>query len=595
MGTIITAAIVTVAVLVALVFLGVVATKLYHRASKETAFVRTGARGAKVVMDGGAMVIPVLHETIPVSLKTHKLNVKKTETEALITFDKLRADVIADFYVRVARDDESIQAAAATLGAKASDPAELNKLVDSKFVDGLRSVASSMTMMDLHLKRAEFVQAVQETVAEDLKKNGLELESVSLTALDQTDEKFFNENNSFDSEGLRILKDITESNRVKRNEIEQEAAVSIEQKNLEAKKKTLDLQREGAEAAAKQKAEIAAFEADQDRASKTAQIAADQAVETATLNKSRDVEAATIANDEAIQLAGQKRDIAVAEASKQKSAADAAAHIERAKSAEAEESVETARQVATANRKKEVALVQASEAAEEAAIGIKVAATAEREAAEEKAAAVRIAAQGEADADMKKAEALKATLTARADGERQLNEARNLLSQNVIDMTVREQLISILPQVMEQAMKPVEKIDSIRLVDMGNGLSGLTGGGIGAVAANGSGSMADNLVGALLKNRVYGPLLDQVMSEAGLNGVDPEGLKDFVSKTLTGEADNNGDTDAATLVTAVAAGEAGAAKALEAPAKTPAPAKVVTVDTEKDRGHRRHSRRRGTS
>ena len=40
---------------------------LYRRSTKETAFVRTGFGGEKVVINGGALVIPVVHEVTPVT------------------------------------------------------------------------------------------------------------------------------------------------------------------------------------------------------------------------------------------------------------------------------------------------------------------------------------------------------------------------------------------------------------------------------------------------------------------------------------------------------------------------------------------------
>lgn len=48
-----------------LLVIGLIFAKLYRRATKETAFVRTGFGGEKVVKDGGAIVLPVLHENHP--------------------------------------------------------------------------------------------------------------------------------------------------------------------------------------------------------------------------------------------------------------------------------------------------------------------------------------------------------------------------------------------------------------------------------------------------------------------------------------------------------------------------------------------------
>ena len=78
--------------------------RLYRRASKETAFVRTGLGGERVVMNGGALVFPVFHETMPVNMNTLVLPVVRRDSEALITLDRLRIDVKAEFYVRVRPD-----------------------------------------------------------------------------------------------------------------------------------------------------------------------------------------------------------------------------------------------------------------------------------------------------------------------------------------------------------------------------------------------------------------------------------------------------------------------------------------------------------
>ena len=50
---------------------------LYRRSIKETAFVRTGFGGEKVVINGGAFVIPVLHEMTPVNMNVMRVEVRR--------------------------------------------------------------------------------------------------------------------------------------------------------------------------------------------------------------------------------------------------------------------------------------------------------------------------------------------------------------------------------------------------------------------------------------------------------------------------------------------------------------------------------------
>lgn len=92
---------------------------------------------------------------------------------ALITLDRLRIDVKAEFYVRVRPDAGAIAMAAQTLGARTMHPEALKDLVEGKFVDALRSVAAGMSMNQLHEQRADFVQKVQQVSSSDLAMNGL--------------------------------------------------------------------------------------------------------------------------------------------------------------------------------------------------------------------------------------------------------------------------------------------------------------------------------------------------------------------------------------------------------------------------------------
>lgn len=215
-----------------LIFIGKTFARMYTRASKELSFVRTGFGGQKVILNGGSLVLPVIHEVIPVNMNTLKLDVNRSAEQALITRDRMRVDVTAEFYVRVQPTEESIANAAQTLGRKTLAPEELKALVEGKFVDALRSVAAEMGMEELHEQRTLFVQKVQQAVSEDLLKNGLELEAVSLTGLDQTGKEYFNPDNTFDAEGLTKLTEAIELRRKKRNEIQQDTDVAIQKKNL---------------------------------------------------------------------------------------------------------------------------------------------------------------------------------------------------------------------------------------------------------------------------------------------------------------------------------------------------------------------------
>ncbi|HZO15892.1 MAG TPA: flotillin family protein, partial [Polyangiaceae bacterium] len=520
-------------VVAAMFVLGFIFSRLYQRSSKERAFVRTGLGGQKVIMDGGALKLPVFHELIWVNMNTLKLEVHRSDGDSLFTKDRMRVDVVAAFFVRVIPTVEGISTAAQTLGQRTLDPEALKALVEDKFVDALRAASVSMSMQELLDKRQDFIQAVQNAVAEDLMKNGLELESVSLTSFDQTGKEFFNPDNAFDAEGLTRLTEETQKRSKERNEIEQHTQVAIAQKNYEATQQklsieknqrfaTLEQQQQVATREAEQSALVAATQAqrkreaeqariDAERLVKEAEVAREQAVKQKQIDADRTVQIAQIDQERATQIANQERLVLVAKKSEEQSQAEARANEARAEAVKAEQLVITAAAVAEAEREKDVELVEANKEAQRQAITVKVAAEAEKDAARNHADAVTI-----------RAEANLRNYQVEAQGKAMLNDAINKLSAEQIGMQVKLALIQALPGIIAESVKPVEKIDGIKIVQV-DGL--VKGGGNGAVGGgNGGGSLADQAVAAALSYRAQQPIVDALLQEIGLKGGTLSGL-----------------------------------------------------------------------
>lgn len=516
---------ISVVLLVFLLVVGLILARLYRRASKETGFVRTGFGGERVVINGGALVLPILHETMPVNLNTVRLPVERRNTDALITSDRMRIDVKAEFYVRVKPDAGSIAIAAQTLGQRTMQPEALKELIEGKFVDALRSVAAGMTMSQLHEQRADFVQKVQQVSSVDLAMNGLELESVSLTGLDQTSIEHFNANNAFDAEGLTKLTEQIELRRKTRNDIEQDTRVQIETKNLEAERTRLDLQRETEFARIEQErelenrraaqvADIARIQAEQSREADQARINAKQIVDGAQIEADRTILQARIAQEQAVAIARQESQIAVQGKSREESQAKAEADRARAQAVAAEEQVTTARETEVAERVKRIELIEASKEAERAAIGIKVAAEADKQAATDRAEAMRVTAEGGANAAKLTAEGVRARFEVDAAGQRALNEAANILSSDQVSMQTKIALLQSLPDIIRESAKPMEAIDSIKIVQV----EGLGGGSSGGQSGGSDGNLADAAMTAALRYRTQAPLIDNLLRELGLDG-----------------------------------------------------------------------------
>ena len=519
---------------------GVIITRLYKRASKQIGFVRTGFGGEKVVMNGGALVLPVLHETMPVNMNTVRLAVERKNSDALITLDRLRIDVKAEFYVRVRPDSAAIAMAAQTLGARTMQPEALKDLVEGKFVDALRSVAAGMTMNQLHEQRADFVQKVQQVSSSDLAMNGLELESVSLTGLDQTSIEHFNANNAFDAEGLTKLTEQIELRKKARNDIEQDTRVQIETKNLEAERQSLQIKREAEFALleqtreieirrAEQAAEIAREQAQRNREADEARILAKQQVDAKQIEADRTIQEAKIAQQQAVELARQEQQIAVQNKSREESQAKAEADAARAKAVAAEEQVVTSRATEVAERAKRIELIEAAKEAERSAISIKVEAEAEKDAAANRAAATKLAAEGEAEAEKLRADAARVRFEVEAAGQRAVNEAANLLSSNQVSLQTKLALLKVLPEIVRESVRPLEAIDSIKIVQV-DGITprGPSQAGNGGVS-NGSGNLAHDAVTAALAYRAQAPVIDGLMKELGLSGASLESLVDGVA------------------------------------------------------------------
>ncbi|MEM1373669.1 MAG: flotillin domain-containing protein [Pseudomonadota bacterium] len=474
---------------------------LYFRTTKERAFVRTGMGGEKVVINSGAFVIPVIHEITPVNLSLARLSVAAAKEEALITADRMRVDVDAEFFVRVEPTDTAVSSAAATLGRMTTSADELSAFFAGEFLAALRSAASEQSMTDIHQNRAGYVARVREIASAAVSKSGLTLDTVAIRNLDQTALEYFNPANSFDAEGLTQLIELVEDRRKQRNDIEQRAIVAIREANLAAEKETLQLDRESELARlakeqdversrAAQKASISREQAEKDAEAESARITARQATNQQEIAAKEEVERARIASDRALDESRVLRDqelrtleisrqqvVEMAEIEKeikvlQKSASEADERIKTgerlADAAKAEEGIATARETESARRSAEISKIMS-----------------EKDAA---------------------AEQLRAAVAAEA--EKIMNEADNMLSEEARLGRLRKALIDKLEVIIRESVKPIEKIDGIKVVHMG-GMGGDGGGGR---------TPTDEVIDSALRYRVQAPLIDELMKEVGVEG-----------------------------------------------------------------------------
>lgn len=514
---------------------------LYVRSSKDRAFVRTGLGGQKVVLDGGAFVLPVVHEAIPVNMNTVRLEVSRGQDKALISKDRMRVDVTAEFFVRVQATPQAVAAAAQTLGYKTMEAEQLKELIEGKFVDALRTVAAGMSMEDLHEKRGTYVKAVRDTVAEDLLKNGLELESASLTQLDQTAMEYFNPSNAFDAEGLTRLTEQIEQRKKERNEVEQNTLIAIRSKNLETEKLVLEIDRDGEYARlaqqrevevarVRQRTDVVRERAEQERDAEAVQISAKQAIDAARIRaeqtieherirKEQELQAAEVGRRTALELAEQRRSIAVAEQSKAQSEAQAAADVARAHAVVAEEKVFTAREVESAERKKAIELITAAQAGEKEALRLRLAVEAEKAAAVDRGEAIKTQAIAEADAEQIRIVAARVRAEMDAEAARLMNESHNMLSPEARVSLFRQKLLDKMEAIIRESARPMERIEGIKILSV-NGLGG-NGSNVGTES---SGGLPEQVVNSALRFRAQAPLIDSLLKEIGIEAAGVQGV-----------------------------------------------------------------------
>ena len=542
------------AVIIAIILIAVgiwLVRSFYRRSSKEIAFVRTGLGGQKVIIDGAAFVIPIFHDVTEVHLHTLRLSVTCDKEQALISKDRMRVDVAVDFYIRVRKEVDSVTIAAQTLGRKTGKPDELREMMKGKFVDAIRATAAGMTLEMLHEQRGQFIKAVGQAVAESLIKNGFELESASLTDLDQTDMEYFNPSNAFDAEGLTRLTDEIERRKKTRNDIEQDTLIQIRSKNLETDKLSLDIERESEYARlsqekdlefrrAWQQAEVARERAERKRDTQVADIISGEQIEKARIaserqlkqdriEQQRDIEAMEIERRKLIELAEHARTVAVAESSEAETAARAKADEKRAAGISAEEAIFTARERAQADRKKEVELIMTALEVEKDQLRQKTRIATEKAVAAGRAEIARIDADAFALAEETRSKAYRIRHQVESEGVRLMAEANNIASPDARASALRLRLVEKLDAIIRESVKPLEKIEGIKVVHL-DGLTVPAGGG----SPEGEGGLTDRLVSSALRYRVQAPIVDHLLSEIGINISDPSKLAQLLDKLQKG-------------------------------------------------------------
>tara|TARA_A100000164_G_scaffold124363_1_gene110254 strand:- start:220 stop:1857 length:1638 start_codon:yes stop_codon:yes gene_type:complete len=528
------------AALIVLIVLIAITAKFYQRATQEVSLIKTGVGGRKVIVDGGTIAIPWFHEVSKVNMQTLRLQVERVGESALITNDKLRVDVGAEFYVSVQATADGIALAAQTLGNRTFNSDKLRELIEGKLIDALRSIAAQFTMDELHENRGDFVAKVRDALVGSMARNGLELDTVSLTALDQTPFDHLDENNAFNAVGMRRLAEVIAKSKKERAEIDADADVSVRRAAMEASKRKLEIDLEAQEAEisqvqqienlkSRQLAEVAKQKADSEQAAAQARIKMEQEIRSSDIARERAIREAEIAHERDVALANQERDISLAEKSKEQSKAKAAADIAKADGVRASETIATAREIAEAERRKEIALIVSQQENKVRGDQLRMSAAAEKDASKDRAEAKKQQAKADAEASEILTLAKKQQLIAEAEGQQVMANAVNSYSPDAVAMKVDLARIEALPKVIAEMIKPAEKIDSIKIHHV-SGLGQNTGTGIIGEGSNAEKPVINQAIDSILDMAVQLPAVKKIGDELGIS----------VSDGITGATDELG-------------------------------------------------------
>ncbi|MEL6890389.1 MAG: flotillin family protein [Actinomycetota bacterium] len=427
MGSVLAAVGIVVAVaIVVIVLVAFLVSRLFRKVPQGQALVVSKWRSV-VVTFTGQIVVPVIHkaEIMDISVKNIQIE-RRGRGNGLICKDNIRADIAVEFFVKVDPTEQAVKKVAQSIGCeRASDIATLNTLFAAKFSEALKTVGKKFDFEQLYTDRDAFRDEIIEVIGKDL--NGYVLEDVAIDYLEQTPLADFDPDNILDADGIRKITERTAAQHIETNKAEMLEREETTRRTVDADKAVFEMERDRAEAEARQQQEIRTVQAQSDaearlieeaerKRAEEAHLNAEQGIGVANENKDREiaiaglnrervvkVEAENIERDRLLAVTG--RDTAVAEANKEKEERSRElADIARGRVeadlgvAEKEEAIATLRVVEEAQRQADAEVKSAEGMAQASFVGTVKEADAKRQAATAEAERQTILARANADA-----------------------------------------------------------------------------------------------------------------------------------------------------------------------------------------------------
>ena len=378
----------------------VMASRFYRKVDQGRALIINKTGTEPVVSFTGGFVLPVIHrgEQMEISVKT--IEIARSGKEGLICADNIRADIKVTFFVRVNKTVGDVLKVAQAVGCeRASDPSTLEELFVAKFSEALKTVGKQLEFEQLYTKREEFRDSIVECIGHDL--NGFVLEDCAIDYLEQTPIETLDKDNILDAHGIRKITSITSVQNVATNDLRNTERKELERQNVEADRAIFELEKQRAKAEEEQKREIASIrareqaetesvQAEERRRAELTRIKAEEEIEVGNLSKQRRVEIADkdrerdvavkteqVLKEQALEEIARERAVEQERIDKEKAIEvkkKEIADVIRTRVAvektvaEEEERIKDVRAVSEANRNKDVKIITAEAAAEEALV-----------------------------------------------------------------------------------------------------------------------------------------------------------------------------------------------------------------------------------
>jgi uncharacterized membrane protein YqiK len=411
----------------------------YNKVPQGTALIVNDLSSTPKVHFTGALVYPVIYKKELMKISLITLEVDRRAKDGLICRDNMRADITVAFYLRVNETAQDVLKVAKAIGAeRASDKVAVNELFNAKFSEALKTVGKQIDFVKLFENRQEFRDRIIEVIGNDL--NGYVLEDVAIDYLEQTPKSSLDPSNILDAEGIRKITELTAAQNVITNELERNQQLAITKKNVETREAMLALERQQADAEARQKREIATIQAREEAEtakvqqeerlkSEQARITTQETLDIREQNRMREVEVAEQNRQRAVvievekvhrakdlEIVSREREVELQRIDKEKALEiqrkDIASVIRdriivEKSVAQEEERIKEVRQVSEADRQKQVKILSAQGKAEEEMVRQVKQAEADETSSKHKAVELTVIAQAELEAAGKHAEAKK--------------------------------------------------------------------------------------------------------------------------------------------------------------------------------------------